>query len=380
MDGGLARSRQEPPDLIGRDRENRRQQPRDAIGDHVDRRLGGPPLDGIGAERVEPILRHVEIERAEIDRHELVHGVEDRLKVVRRVGLLHRLGQPRVDGEHVAVDFEQTRLIDRIEGRVEVVQVGEQVLAQRVADLPVGFDGARQHFLAEAHLVPVVDHRDPQPDDLGAALFHHLLRRDDVAEGLGHLAPLLVDNEPVRQHGAVRRVLARADADEQRRLEPAAILVGAFQVQISRPRELRAAASTASWLEPESNHTSRMSRSRVNAVPPHLSQVRPGGVSAAVSSSYHASALAPSNNLAACSISAGVSVDSPQPSQLRAGIGTPHARWREMHQSGRATNMPVIRSRPHSGIHRTALASDTAAARMPSMLMNHWGVARKITG
>ena len=33
--------------------------------------------------------------------------------------------------------------------------------------------------------------------------------------------------------------------------------------------------------------------------------------------------------------------------------------------------------RPHSGIHRTALASDTAAARNPSMLMNHCGVARR---
>ena len=38
---------------------------------------------------------------------------------------------------------------------------------------------------------------------------------------------------------------------------------------------------------------------------------------------------------AARSTSAGVSTASPQVVQSSAGIGTPHARWREMHQSGR---------------------------------------------
>jgi hypothetical protein len=65
---------------------------------------------------------------------------------------------------------------------------------------------------------------------------------------------------------------------------------------------------------------------------------------------------------------------------VSAGIGTPHARWREMHQSGRLTNIIVIRSRPHSGIHWTRLHSATAVSRNGSRLMNHCGVARKITG
>ena len=83
---------------------------------------------------------------------------------------------------------------------------------------------------------------------------------------------------------------------------------------------------------------------------------------------------------AACSTMAGVSADSPQVVQESAGIGTPHARWREMHQSGRLTNMPVIRSRPQAGHHVTALLSESAAWRIPSMLTNHCGVARKMTG
>src|SRR6478672_8212528 len=92
--------------------------------------------------------------------------------------------------------------------------------------------------------------------------------------------------------------------------------------------------STASWLEPESNQTSRMSRSRSNAVPPHDGQASPGGMNSSAGRSYHASAPYSSNTDAARSTSAVVMIASPHFWQSTAGIGTPHARWREMHQSG----------------------------------------------
>ena len=138
-------------------------------------------------------------------------------------------------------------------------------------------------------------------------------------------------------------------------------------------------ASTASWLDPESNQTSRMSYSRSNDVPPH-SQASPAGTKFSIGCSYQASAVCSSNTRAACSTSAGVRIDVPHPRHVSAGIGTPQARWREMHQSGRFANMPVMRSRPQAGIHRTALASALAVSRRPSMLMNHCDVAMKITG
>ncbi len=63
-------------------------------------------------------------------------------------------------------------------------------------------------------------------------------------------------------------------------------------------------------------------------------------------------------------------------------IGTPQVRCRDRHQSGRLSIMPVMRGWPHSGVHFTCLMSRSALARRPSlsMLMNHCGVARKITG
>ena len=66
-------------------------------------------------------------------------------------------------------------------------------------------------------------------------LFGDFLGRDDVAERLRHLAPVLVHHEAMRQHRLERRHAARADRFQQRGLEPAAMLVGAFQIEVGRP-------------------------------------------------------------------------------------------------------------------------------------------------
>src|SRR5712692_5921083 len=122
------------------------------------------------------------------------------------------------------------------------------------------------------------------------------------------------------------------------------------------------AESTASWLDPESNQTSRMFISRSKLVPPHLGHVSPAGMKSLVGRSYHASAPYRSKIPAAFSTSAGVTIASPHFVQSTAGIGTPHTRWREMHQSGRLATMLYIRSWPHDGIHFTSLSIASSAA------------------
>src|SRR6185369_15686149 len=95
------------------------------------------------------------------------------------------------------------------------------------------------------------------------------------------------------------------------------------------------AESTASWLDPESNHTSRMFISRSKPVPPHFGHVIPSGMNSSVGRSYQASAPYWSKTLAVFSTSAGDVIASRHFVQSTAGIGTPHTRWRETHQSGR---------------------------------------------
>ncbi len=78
----------------------------------------------------------------------------------------------------------------------------------------------------------------------------------------------VVDHEPVRQDAAdtardraCRRRRAASDWNQPRYWSVPSRYMSAGQVSSGR------SASTASWLEPESNHTSRMSRSRSKLVP-----------------------------------------------------------------------------------------------------------------
>src|SRR5471032_734918 len=114
--------------------------------------------------------------------------------------------------------------------------------------------------------------------------------------------------------------------------------------------------STASWLDPESNQTSRMFISRSKLVPPQDGHVNPSGMNSSVGRSYQASAPYVSKTPAVFSTSAGDVIASPHFVQSTAGIGTPQTRWREMHQSGLVATMLYIRSWPHDGIHRTLLS------------------------
>ena len=118
---------------------------------------------------------------------------------------------------------------------LEVMQRAEHP-ADRVAQLAVGLDGVLEDFRADALVVGIVGGAHPQPQDVGAGLRHDLLRLDGVADRLRHLAAVLVQREAVGQHDVERRAAAGAAAFQQRRLEPAAMLVGPSRyITVSSP-------------------------------------------------------------------------------------------------------------------------------------------------
>ena len=57
-------------------------------------------------------------------------------------------------------------------------------------------------------------------------------------------------------------------------------------------------------------------------------------------------------------------------------MGTPHTRWREMHQSLRSVIMDTMRSLPQAGCQEMASQDFTAASLMASTEQNHCSVAR----
>ena len=146
---------------------------------------------------------------------------------------------------------------------IEAREIGEHE-ADRVAQTAIGFDARLDDLGTDAQVFGEIRARDPEAQDLRAVLLRDLLGRDDVAERFRHLAALLVEHEAVGQDRAIGRAAARAAGFQQRGLEPAAVLIGAFEIEIGaillRPADHRSVSPRRrrGWSR-SSNQTSRMS-------------------------------------------------------------------------------------------------------------------------
>ena len=136
--------------------------------------------------------------------------------------------------QHVALELGIGR--DVVEPLVlaEPLKRAEQI-AERVAKLAILVGDSGQDFLPDPVVLGEIDRQRPQPQDVRAIILHQVDGADRVAQGLGHFHALGVHREAVGQHRIVRRPPARPAAFEQRRLEPAAMLVAALDIDVRRP-------------------------------------------------------------------------------------------------------------------------------------------------
>jgi len=119
-------------------------------------------------------------------------------------------------------------------GLVEIGQ-GAQQIANGVAKLAIGVNRGLQDLFADPLVVRIVDQGHPQTQDVGAGFLDDGQGVGRIALGLGHLLPLLVEGEAVGQDRLERGAATGAAAFQQGRLEPAAVLVGAFQIEVGGP-------------------------------------------------------------------------------------------------------------------------------------------------
>ena len=150
-------------------------------------------------------------------------------------------------------------------GGVEVEQVGE-LEAERVAEKTVGFADVFQDFLVDWDVVAKILRGDPEADDIRAVLRDVGVGRLRLLVGraLGNLLAVLVDDEAVGEDGLVGRRAKGDDAIPEGRLEPAAMLVTALEIEVGWPRCAALAALEDSGL----------GRTRVE---PHVERVAPAG-------------------------------------------------------------------------------------------------------
>ncbi len=110
------------------------------------------------------------------------------------------------------------------------MQIAEQK-AEGVAQFFVELGAALHQVLAGSHVFAEIDGCDPEAHDLAAHAVGDIDGIDAVAERLRHGAALLVERPAGGGDVRVGRAAAQRDRGEQRGVEPAAVLVAAFEVE-----------------------------------------------------------------------------------------------------------------------------------------------------
>ena len=189
----------------------------------------GTPLRVLRIIAIEAVLANIEEEGAEV----FVAEIDQQARVGIEVKIIDRLLQLAVQlcqfGQDIDFEFGDLCVVPHLADKP--VQRAEQV-AEGVAQLAIGIAHTFEDFIADPVIFGEIDAQRPQADNVCAVLLHHLERVDRIAEALGHFHALGVHGEAVGQHRLVRRTAACAAAFQQGGLEPAAMLVAAFQIEV----------------------------------------------------------------------------------------------------------------------------------------------------
>ena len=187
-----------------------------------------------GREGVHPVLEHIQIERTQVHNGELVDRVVDAVELEGCVPVEHFFGQLAGAGQHIAVERKKFGLWNAVAYGVETVQVAQQK-AEGVAQLAINFRAALHEVFAGRHVFAKIDGGHPQADDFAAHAVGNIYRVHAVAERFAHGPALLVQCPASGRNVGVGRAPAQRNRGQQRRVEPAAMLIAAFEVQHFSP-------------------------------------------------------------------------------------------------------------------------------------------------
>ena len=233
------------PGLFGGVGKDRREQADEGVEHAVHGELRGAAAGGIFWVAVEPVFRDVHIQAAEIDGAELVDRVVHAVELELFVGVEAGGDDFLQTREDPAVDEGERFGRGRICG-VVVVEVREED-AERIANAAVGIREAREDFLGEWNIVGEIHATDPQAEQVGTVFVH-------IVVGVGgflvtasgglrdFFARVDIHHEPMREHGAVGGFFVEGDGGHERTLEPAAVLVSRFEIEVGGEGEFGALA------------------------------------------------------------------------------------------------------------------------------------------
>ena len=179
---------------------------------------------------IERILADVEVERRKLDGGESKDRLKYTLEIVFRIAVADLRIQFRQTMQHPALQLRHFGWRDM----VLLAEIGQRTQheSQSVAQTAIAVGHTFQNLIADPVVMLVVGRRHPKAQDVRAILLHHLFRCDDIAQRFGHLFALGIERERMCHDGPVGRMAHGAAGLQHRRMKPASVLVGAFQINI----------------------------------------------------------------------------------------------------------------------------------------------------
>ena len=221
------------PYFFGGEAEDRSDEADQRSQDLIHRGLRASSQLGVSLFRIETVFQDIEIDRRKIDRAEIMDSMVHDMEFIVIIGfedslldLFHAQQCPAVEFFHICVS-------DGVGLRIEVGQIAEQV-AECISDLSVDVAHGLHDLVRQTDIALVVDRGDPESHDISAVFVDDILRSDDIADGLTHLSAFAVHGEAMGEDGLVWRMAIDSDRSQKRGVEPAAVLVRAFEIEIAR--------------------------------------------------------------------------------------------------------------------------------------------------
>ena len=148
---------------------------------------------------VETILEHIQIEGTKIHTAEVVQFLIDQMKLVITIGHQHFLLQLLRAPDSPAIQIHHLRHCYCILRLFKASEIAQQK-PHCVADATIGIRHALEDLIRKTHFIGVVCSSHPQAQYIGAQGSYNLLRHNDIAQRLGHLATLVINGKSMRQY------------------------------------------------------------------------------------------------------------------------------------------------------------------------------------
>ena len=160
------------------------------------------------------VFDDVEVERAHLNGAEAHQALHHFVEVVRLIGFQDIVLRRFRATYRPAVQHDHLFRFHHIFHRIEPVQVRQQE-ARGITDTTIAVGSTFQDLVRYRHFAGVVGGCHPQTQNVCAQFVHHILRRNGVTDGLGHLTALTIHGEAVSQYLAVRCFTFHGGGDHQ---------------------------------------------------------------------------------------------------------------------------------------------------------------------